>query len=328
MIQNEEKIIKAIKYELLGMCLDKDLEKEIDFHKKSIFSKLTEKYGFSIEEMNYALKRYQTESQDPYLFPFEFSQKSYFPSSKLIPLNEIISFSEYFTKNIDISRAQSGGRFYNITFKSSSALDYIANLENVDIFLQKCPNCLSSFLRGVFLACGKISDPGEQYSLDFSLGDRSIMFADILSEYGIVPLISYKKSGTVVYFKNSSMIEEFCALAGLNRVVFALLNSKAESEIKQNINRRINCETNNIAKAVDAAAKQLKVISRLESANLLSSLPEELEQTARLRLENSDLTLAQLAAISIPPISKPGLAHRLKKIVELGGQLLEDYPEK
>ena len=235
---------------------------------------------------------------------------------------------EFYTKNIDISRAQSGGRFYNITFKSSSASDYIANLENVDIFLQKCPNCLSSFLRGVFLACGKISDPGEQYSLDFSLGDRSILFADILSEYGIVPLISYKKSGTVVYFKNSSMIEEFCALAGLNRVVFALLNSKAESEIKQNINRRINCETNNIAKAVDAAAKQLKVISRLESANLLSSLPEELEQTARLRLENSDLTLAQLAAISIPPISKPGLAHRLKKIVELGGQLLEDYPEK
>ena len=129
MIQNEEKIIKAIKYELLGMCLDKDLEKEIDFHKKSIFSKLTEKYGFSIEEMDCALKRYQAESQDPYLFPFEFSQKSYFPSSKLIPLNEIISFSEYFTKNVDISAPSQnfffgGSILYDLLLPSKEAPEY------------------------------------------------------------------------------------------------------------------------------------------------------------------------------------------------------------
>ena len=231
---------------------------------------------------------------------------------------------EFYSVKVEISREEYGGRFYNLSFTSKSASEYISNLENDGLFPEKCPSCLSSFLRGVFLASGKISDPQRQYSLEFSLGDRSLLFADFLAEYGIVPLVSYKKSDTVVYFKNSSMIEEFCATAGLNKAVFAVLNSKAEGEIKQNINRRINCETNNIAKAVDAAAKQIDIIARLDGMNLLSSLPEELEQTARLRLAHADLSLSQLSAISIPPISKSGLSHRLNKIVELGKQLLDN----
>lgn len=230
---------------------------------------------------------------------------------------------EFYTKSVTESRSDEGGRYIQISFKSSSAEDYISKIGNDTLFAEKCQNCLSSFLRGVFLASGKISDPDKQYSMEFSLGDRSICFADLLSEYGIIPLISYKKSGTVAYFKNSSMIEEFCALVGLNKVVFALLNARAEGELRQNVSRRTNCETNNIAKAVDAAAKQIDIISRLEEANLLSSLPEELAETARLRLAHSDMSLSQLAAVSVPPISKPGLSHRLKKIMELGAQLLD-----
>lgn len=229
---------------------------------------------------------------------------------------------EFYTKDVNISRSSLGGRYYEITFKSNSALDYILKIDKSSPFVEKCANCLSSFLKGVFLAVGKVSTPERQYSLELSLGDRVVLFADFLSEYGVVPLISYKKSGAVAYFKSSSMIEEFCALAGLNKIVFAILNAKAENEIKQNINRRINCETNNIARAVEAAAKQIEIISALDKFNLLSSLPEELAETARLRLEHSDLSLSQLAQIAVPPISKPGLSHRLKKIVELGTQLL------
>ncbi len=230
---------------------------------------------------------------------------------------------EFYSSSVEISHEKYGGRFYSLLFVSRSASEYISNIENAEILDEKCPSCLSAFLRGVFVASGKISDPQSQYSLEFSLGTRSLLFADFLAEYGIVPLISYKKSETVVYFKNSSMIEEFCATAGMNKAVFAILNSKAEGEIKQNINRRINCETNNIAKAIDAAAKQIEIISKLESVNLLSSLPDELEQTARLRLAHADLSLSQLSAIAIPPISKSGLSHRLNKIVELGKQLLD-----
>ncbi len=246
-----------------------------------------------------------------------------------IEKNEIAEFitkfiKEFYTKKVNICRESTGGRYVKISFESKTALSYISNLENNELFIEKCAGCMQAFLRGVFLASGKVSNPTNQYSMEFSLGQRSIIFADFLSEYGIVPLISYKKSGAVVYFKSSSMIESFCAAAGLNKMIFALINAKAEGELRQNVSRRTNCETNNIAKSVDAATRQLNIIARLEKLNLLSSLPEELEATARLRLEYTDYSLAQLAAVSVPPISKPGLSHRLKKIMELGTQLLKD----
>lgn len=232
---------------------------------------------------------------------------------------------EFYSTEAKIYRESTGGRYYVLSFASKSCERYIDSIEmGAEMCPFKCPGCLSSFLRGVFLASGKISDPKKQYSMEFSLGDRALIFADFLSEYGSVPLVSYKKSGAVAYFKSSSSIEEFCALSSMNKVMFDLFNARAEGEMRRNVSRRINCETNNIAKAVNAAAKQIEVISKLEEQNLLSSLPEELEITARLRLQNKDLSLSQLAAVAVPPISKPGLSHRLKKIMELGSQLLEE----
>ncbi len=231
---------------------------------------------------------------------------------------------EYYTKNIEITRDKTGGRYLSLIFKSQSAADYIINISSDNLFFAKCDACMQSFLRGVFFASGRFTDPNKQFMLEFSLGERSIYFADFLSEYGIIPLISYKKSEAVAYFKSSAMIENFSAAAGLNKAFFAILNSKAKSDMRQDASRKRNCETNNIAKSVDAATKYITVIKRLEETNLMSSLPDDLEATARLRLENAELSLAQLAAISNPPISKPGIAHRLKKILEIGTQLLEE----
>ena len=100
------------------------------------------------------------------------------------------------------------------------------------------------------------------------------------------------------------------------------MNAKIESEFRNNTNRIVNCETNNISKSVMASHKQISVIDELERANLLSSLPEELEVTARLRIKYRDLSLSQLAAVSVPAISKSGLSHRLKKIMEYAETLL------
>ena len=91
---------------------------------------------------------------------------------------------------------------------------------------------------------------------------------------------------------------------------------------RNNTNRIVNCETNNISKSVTASHKQISVIDELERANLLSSLPEELEATARLRIKYRDLSLSQLAAVAVPAISKSGLSHRLKKIMEYSETLL------
>lgn len=230
---------------------------------------------------------------------------------------------EFYGKQADVTRPSCGGRVMHLKFTSSSATKYLTDLsKNKQKYTQKCQSCLSAFLRGVFLAGGRVSDPEKQYSLEFSLGERTEDFCDFLSELGICSAVSHKKSGVVLYIRNSSDIEDFYGYAAMNPAMFAFIQAKFEGEARKNIMRVTNCMTNNIQKAVDAAAKQNALIAELERANLLSSLPEELESTARLRLKYPDLSLAQLSNISVPPISKPGLSHRLKKIMELGAQLL------
>lgn len=230
---------------------------------------------------------------------------------------------EFYGQTALISRPPSGGRCVKIEFESKSASKYILNIPNSgELFVSKCEGCVSSFLRGVFIAAGRISDPMKQYSLEFSVGERAGNLFDFLNELGVPPLVTHKATEDVVYYKNSSLIEDFCALTAMNTAVFAIMNAKINSDIRNNANRVANCETNNIGKAVNASMKQIDTLVMLERAGLFSSLPDELEATARLRMEHRDLSLSQLAAISVPPISKSGLSHRLAKIMELAEQLL------
>ena len=94
------------------------------------------------------------------------------------------------------------------------------------------------------------------------------------------------------------------------------MNSKIEKQFRNEANRRTNCEAGNIARSVSAAQRVVKVIERLEKDKLLSSLPEELERVARARLENPEASLAQLASMITPPITKSGLNHRLQRVME------------
>lgn len=231
---------------------------------------------------------------------------------------------EFYGKQANILPPSKGGRYVLVQFDSNSVSDYISNISDKkpDI-TKKCEACISSFLRGIFLACGRFSDPDKQYSLEFTLPKERInAFLDILSEFGITPGVTTGKREPVAYLRRCEDIEDFCGYAGLNKAMFKLIDAKAEGELRKNVMRVANCETNNITKAVNAASAQLEVIYALEKANLLSTLPEELEATARLRIKYADLSLSQLAAVSVPPISKPGLSHRLKKIIEIGERLL------
>ena len=126
----------------------------------------------------------------------------------------------------------------------------------------------------------------------------------------------------VLYLKRSEDIEDFFAIAMMNATAFRMMNAKIEGDIRNTANRIANCETNNIEQAVAASARHIAAIENLESRGLLSSLSEELEKTARLRLEYRDLSLSQLAAISVPPITKPGLSHRLNRIVANANRIL------
>lgn len=239
---------------------------------------------------------------------------------------------EFYTKEAEIFRFSKGGRSINLSFDSPAAaklIDDIGHLDELpeysvcDIITQKCKGCIPAFLRGVFLASGRLSDPKKQFSLEFTLGERTEIFAKILRDLDMNPLISHKKSGTTLYFRKGDEIENFYGHAGLNGLVFTIIETKIKSLARRESQRYLNCVTSNLGRMAAVSERQVSIISRLDELQLLSSLPEELEETARLKLRYPDLPLSALASQMTPAISKSGLSHRLKKIEEVGARLLK-----
>lgn len=233
---------------------------------------------------------------------------------------------DIFTKDVVISNSKNGGRCKLISFSSPAADRYINSLigESSDYFSEKCSLCKSAFLRGVFFSCGRITDPKKQYRLEFAPLSNHDKLLELLIDLGLNFSLAQRRSEKILYSSNSTVVEDFFAAAGMNSTVFTLMNSKIENDFKNSANRIRNCETNNILKSVSASARCVRAIESLEKANLLSTLPDELELTARKRLEFRDYSLARLAAEFTPPISKPGLSHRLNKIVEIAENLIHE----
>ena len=231
---------------------------------------------------------------------------------------------DVYSKEAEEVVSSAGGRRKMISFDAKSVSKYLTELADTGIsYSEKCQMCQSYFLRGVFLAAGRVSDPVKQYSLEFSVGDRAGLLADFFVSLGLDPKISEKKNETVVYFRNSSLLEDFFALANMNQTAFEVMNAKIEGELRNTANRIANCETNNIDRAISASMSQISLIEELIERGLISLLPDELERTARFRMENKDMSLSQLAGAITPPISKSGLSHRLKKITEMAENILK-----
>ena len=235
---------------------------------------------------------------------------------------------EFYGKTPEIYRSSKGGRNLFVSFDAPSAVKYLNDLSAgeysmASLFPRKCQSCLSAFLRGVFLAAGRLSDPKKQYALEFTLGERGALFEALLSDLSMAPHISHKKSGDVIYFRRGDDIESFYGHAGLNSVVFDVIERKITTLARRESQRYLNCVTNNYDRMTAASKRQITIISELERLQLLTSLPEELEETARLKLRYPDLPLSALAQQMTPAISKPGLSHRLKKIEEVGARLLK-----
>ena len=234
---------------------------------------------------------------------------------------------DFFGKEVDVTAPARGGRCKTVSFKSKAAASYILDAEQTRrvSFKERCPLCRMAFFRGVFFSVGRVTDPAKQFCLEFSLGNKLIYFAEFFMEAGLEMKISSRASERLLYTKNSTVIEDFFSMADLNGATFTIMNVKIANDLKNNANRLRNFDTVNITKAVDAANAQITVIRELDRRGLLSSLPTELEATARMRLENPDMSLSQLAIHSIPAVTKSGISHRLRKIMEFGERLLKKY---
>jgi DNA-binding protein WhiA len=197
----------------------------------------------------------------------------------------------------------------------------IAHHVNLGVFEDEC--CRRSFIRGVFLTGGAVTDPAKSYHIELVTDHYSVSREtySLLLDMGFSPKETTRGGNFITYFKQSTAIEDFLTLIGAPLAAMELMSLKIEKDMRNSVNRKVNCDTANVTKTVDAAAAQLDAITRLESAGALLPLPEKLRQTALLRLLNPELSIKELAEISQPPVTKSCLNHRLRKLIELSIEL-------
>ena len=181
-----------------------------------------------------------------------------------------------------------------------------------------CSACVGHFLRGVMIICGSITDPEKAYHLEFRLANSAKIpfLSELLLEWGWSFQCRKIRGGLGLYTKNSTVIEELLTMMGANNALFTMMNAKIAREIRNVENRATNCVAQNIRRSVNAATKQCEAITAIMDASCFEKMPLELQETAELRLHHPDATLAELASLHNPPITKSGLNHRLQKIME------------
>jgi DNA-binding protein WhiA len=185
---------------------------------------------------------------------------------------------------------------------------------------------LPDFLRGVFILCGSISNPRAEYHLEFNVStqklcDNLIRVFKSCGPLNFNPGITQRRNSYVVYLKGNEKITDFLVLIGAKHTAMELIQIKMIKEVRNNINRTTNFETANISKTTSSAAKQIKAIKKIKSSHGgLESLPECLEETARLRLGHPYLPLGELAKLYKDDVSKSGVNHRLKKLIKIADE--------
>ena len=197
----------------------------------------------------------------------------------------------------------------------------LAHHVNLGVIEEDC--CRRSFIRGAFLTGGAITDPVKSYHLELVTDHFNVsrQTYSLLLDMGFSPKETRRAGNFITYFKQSAAIEDFLTMIGAPLHAMKLMSAKIEKDMRNSVNRKVNCDTANVTKTVDASAAHVEAIAKIEAAGGLPSLPEKLRQTAMLRLEYPELSLKELAEASTPPVTKSCLNHRLRKLVELSAEL-------
>lgn len=192
------------------------------------------------------------------------------------------------------------------------------------VLLQKTC-CRKAFLRGLFLAAGSVSDPSRSYHLEIAplSEEESEEVKGLLALVGFQARCTRRKGRSVVYMKDGEQISDFLGAIGATKSLMKLENARILRDIAGNINRQVNFEAANLKKTGIAAMRQLEDIQLIERTIGISSLSPVLAQAARLRAENPDGSLLELAQASNPPVGKSGINHRLQRLGEIAERLRE-----
>lgn len=200
-------------------------------------------------------------------------------------------------------------------FHPQSTLSLHVNLPLVE---EDC--CKAAFLRGAFLAGGSVTDPEKGYHMEISTSHQSVAretYALMQEIVGFYPKTAQRAGGQVLYLKNSDMVSDFLAFLGAPVAAMGIMEARLEKELNNKVNRRCNCDDANTSKVVEAAQSQILAIQVLKEKGMLENLPGKLKQAALAREANPSSSLSELAAMMDPPITKPAMNQRLKKLMEM-----------
>ena len=182
---------------------------------------------------------------------------------------------------------------------------------------------MEAFVRGAFLAGGSVTDPEKRYHLELATPHHSVSreMVSVLLDMDLNPKETRRSGNALLYFKKADLIADFFTRLGAPVTAMNIMTAKVDKEMRNTITRQINCDSANADKTVAAAQGQLDAIRRIVRGYGLDALPEPLRDAALLRITNPEASLADLALLSSPPVTKSCLSHRLKKIMALAESL-------
>ena len=188
---------------------------------------------------------------------------------------------------------------------------------NYPVIEEEC--CKAAFLRGAFLAGGSVTDPGKGYHMELTTThlavarETDLLIREVMN---FLPKNAGRGGGQVLYIKQSEQISDFLTFLGAPVAAMGIMEARLEKELNNKVNRRCNCDDANTSKVVEAAQEQLAAIRTLQELGLLDKLPPKLQEAAKARQESPESSLSELAAMMEPPITKPAMNNRMKKLVQ------------
>ena len=191
---------------------------------------------------------------------------------------------------------------------------------NFGVLEEDC--CRTSFIRGAFLAGGSVTDPEKRYHLELATPHHSVSREtySVLLDMGFSPREAERGGNALLYFKQADAIADFFTTIGATNTALGIMTAKVEKDMRNTITRRVNCDSANADKVVNAAQEQLEAIRHIVKEYGIDALPEPLKDAALLRIANPEASLADLAKLSYPPVTKSCISHRLKKIMSLASK--------
>ncbi len=185
--------------------------------------------------------------------------------------------------------------------------------------------CFGAFIRGAFLSCGTVTSPEKNYHLEFVLPHLKICLdmIKLFDELNLKPKYVIRKGSYIVYFKDSESIEDILTIMGATKSSLELMGIKMQKSMRNTVNRKVNFEVANLSRTVEASRMQTDAINRIDSQIGLNSLPKQLLEIAVLRRDNPEISLKDLGEQLEKPISRSGINHRLKKIIDIAEGLNE-----